>query len=97
MLGDHVHRVRPRAARPSTSPRRRTSTTVVRHGIIRQPEDKNAALLPHRIEGKWVLLLVPRTEFGLARRDPPSPRSADLEELERAGAGHASARRRLVG
>ena len=53
--------------------------TVVRHGIIRQPEDKNAALLPHRIDGKWVLLHRPKTEFGGARGEILLSRSADLE------------------
>jgi predicted GH43/DUF377 family glycosyl hydrolase len=52
--------------------------TVVRHGIIRQPEDKNAALLPHRIDGKWVLLHRPKTEFG-SRGEILLSRSADLE------------------
>jgi beta-1,2-mannobiose phosphorylase / 1,2-beta-oligomannan phosphorylase len=50
--------------------------TVVRHGIIRHPEDKNAALLPHRIDGKWVLLHRPKTEFG---GEIVLSRSADLE------------------
>jgi len=53
--------------------------TVVRHGIIRHPEDKNAALLPHRIDGKWVLLHRPRTEFGGGRGEIVLSRSADLE------------------
>jgi len=53
--------------------------TVVRHGIIRQPEDKNAALLPHRIDGKWVLLHRPKTEYGGARGEILLSRSADLE------------------
>jgi predicted GH43/DUF377 family glycosyl hydrolase len=29
--------------------------TVERRGVIQQPEDKNAALLPERIDGKWIL------------------------------------------
>jgi predicted GH43/DUF377 family glycosyl hydrolase len=37
--------------------------SVERYGIIRQPQDKNAALLPHRIDGRWVLLHRPTTEF----------------------------------
>jgi beta-1,2-mannobiose phosphorylase / 1,2-beta-oligomannan phosphorylase len=53
--------------------------TVVRHGIIRQPEDKNAALLPHRVDGKWVLLHRPKTEYGGARGEILLSRSADLE------------------
>ena len=48
-------------------------TTVERYGVIKQPEDKNAALLPHRVDGKWLLLHRPKTEFGGARRDPPLP------------------------
>jgi beta-1,2-mannobiose phosphorylase / 1,2-beta-oligomannan phosphorylase len=56
--------------------------TVERHGIVREPEDKNAALLSHRIDGKWVLFHRPTTDFG-----GPRPhggiyvsRSADLVE-----------------
>ena len=37
--------------------------TVERYGIVRHPEDKNAALLPHRIDGRWVMLHRPKTEF----------------------------------
>jgi predicted GH43/DUF377 family glycosyl hydrolase len=29
--------------------------TVERHGVIKRSEDKNAALLPERIDGKWIL------------------------------------------
>ncbi|MFL5954217.1 MAG: glycosidase [Gaiellaceae bacterium] len=29
--------------------------TVERHGVIKRAEDKNAALLPDRIDGKWIL------------------------------------------
>ena len=53
--------------------------TVERWGIIRQPEDKNAALLPHRIGGKWVLFHRPKTEFGGARGEIHLSRSPDLE------------------
>ena len=53
--------------------------TVVRHGIIRHPEDKNAALLPHRIDGKWVLLHRPKTEYGGSRGEILLSRSIDLE------------------
>ena len=52
--------------------------TVTRHGIIRQPEDKNAALLPHRIDGKWVLFHRPKTEFGGAKGEILLSRSDDL-------------------
>lgn len=53
-------------------------TTVERHGVIRQPEDKNAALLPYRVDGKWLLLHRPKTEFGGARGEIFLSRSADL-------------------
>jgi predicted GH43/DUF377 family glycosyl hydrolase len=52
--------------------------TVERHGIIRQPEDKNAALLPHRIDGHWVLLHRPKTEFGGSGGGILLSRSPDL-------------------
>lgn len=55
-------------------------TSVERYGIVRQPEDKNAALLPHRLEGKWILLHRPTTEFGGLRPQGGIflSRSADL-------------------
>jgi predicted GH43/DUF377 family glycosyl hydrolase len=53
-------------------------TSIERHGIIRQPEDKNAALLPHRIDGRWLLLHRPKTQFGGARGEIVLSRSADL-------------------
>jgi beta-1,2-mannobiose phosphorylase / 1,2-beta-oligomannan phosphorylase len=53
-------------------------TTIERYGIVRHPEDKNAALLPHRIDGRWVLLHRPKTEFGGARGEILLSRSADL-------------------
>jgi predicted GH43/DUF377 family glycosyl hydrolase len=52
--------------------------TVERYGIIQHPEDKNAALLPHRIDGRWVLLHRPKTEFGGARGEIVLSRSPDL-------------------
>jgi len=52
--------------------------TIERYGIVRHPEDKNAALLPHRIDGRWVLLHRPKTEFGGARGEILLSRSADL-------------------
>jgi predicted GH43/DUF377 family glycosyl hydrolase len=52
--------------------------SVERYGIVRQPEDKNAALLPHRIDGRWVLLHRPKTEFGGARGEIVLSRSDDL-------------------
>lgn len=53
-------------------------TTVERHGVIQHPEDKNAALLPYRIDGDWVLLHRPKTEFGGPRGEILLSRSADL-------------------
>jgi len=53
-------------------------TSVERHGIIRQPEDKNAALLPDRIDGRWLLLHRPKTQFGGARGEIVLSRSPDL-------------------
>jgi len=52
--------------------------TVERYGIVRHPEDKNAALLPHRIDGRWVLLHRPKTEYGGSRGEILLSRSADL-------------------
>jgi predicted GH43/DUF377 family glycosyl hydrolase len=52
--------------------------TVERFGIVRHPEDKNAALLPHRIDGRWVLLHRPKTEFGGARGEILLSRSDDF-------------------
>jgi len=52
--------------------------TVERVGIVRQPEDKNAALLPHRVGGRWVLLHRPKTQYGGARGEILLSRSDDL-------------------
>jgi predicted GH43/DUF377 family glycosyl hydrolase len=52
--------------------------TVERYGIIRHPEDKNAALLPYRIDGRWVLLHRPKTEFGGGHGEILLSRSDDL-------------------
>jgi predicted GH43/DUF377 family glycosyl hydrolase len=51
---------------------------IERHGIVRQPEDKNAALLPHRIDGRWAMLHRPKTEFGGAKGEILLSRSPDL-------------------
>ncbi len=53
-------------------------TSVERYGIVRHPEDKNAALLPHRIDGRWVLLHRPKTQFGGAHGEILLSRSDDL-------------------
>jgi beta-1,2-mannobiose phosphorylase / 1,2-beta-oligomannan phosphorylase len=52
--------------------------TVERYGIVRQPEDKNAALLPHRIDGRWALLHRPKTQFGGGHGEIYLSRSDDL-------------------
>jgi predicted GH43/DUF377 family glycosyl hydrolase len=53
-------------------------TTVERYGVIKHPEDKNAAILPHRIDGHWILFHRPKTEFGGARGEIMLSRSTDL-------------------
>ena len=52
--------------------------TVERYGVVRHPEDKNAALLPHRIDGRWVLLHRPKTQFGGGHGEILLSRSSDL-------------------
>ena len=52
--------------------------SVKRLGIVVAPEDKNAALLPERINGKWVLFHRPKTEFGGGRGEIVLSRSHDL-------------------
>ena len=52
--------------------------TVERYGIVRQPEDKNAALLPVRVGGRWILLHRPKTQYGGARGEILLSRSDDL-------------------
>jgi beta-1,2-mannobiose phosphorylase / 1,2-beta-oligomannan phosphorylase len=52
--------------------------SVDRLGIVRHPEDKNAALLPYRIDGKWVLFHRPKTEFGGGHGEVLLSRSTDL-------------------
>jgi beta-1,2-mannobiose phosphorylase / 1,2-beta-oligomannan phosphorylase len=53
-------------------------TSVERYGIVQQPEDKNAALLPERIDGRWVLLHRPKTQFGGGQGEIALSRSDDL-------------------
>ena len=53
-------------------------TSVERHGIIRQPEDKNAALLPNRIQGRWVLFHRPTTQYGGGHGEIALSQSNDL-------------------
>jgi predicted GH43/DUF377 family glycosyl hydrolase len=39
-------------------------SSVERHGIVKRAEDKNAALLPERVDGKWILFHRPMNAFG---------------------------------
>ena len=64
-------------------------TSVERRGIIRQPDDKNAALLPYRIEGRWVLFHRPRTQHEGGHGEIALSRSNDLVNW--------SARERVLG
>ena len=52
--------------------------SVERHGIVISPEDKNAALLPERIGGKWILFHRPTTRFGVPHAGISLSRSDDL-------------------
>ena len=52
--------------------------TVERIGIICQPEDKNAALLPERVDGEWILFHRPMTSYGGSRGEIVLSRSDDL-------------------
>ena len=52
-------------------------SSVERHGIVK-PEDKNAALLPERVDGKWILFHRPMTGFGGSRGEILLSRSTDL-------------------
>jgi beta-1,2-mannobiose phosphorylase / 1,2-beta-oligomannan phosphorylase len=52
--------------------------SVERIGVICQPEDKNAAILPDRVDGKWVLFHRPTTSYGGSRGEIVLSRSDDL-------------------
>ena len=54
--------------------------SVERHGIVKRPEDKNAALLSERVNGKWVLFHRPMTAFGGSRGEILLSRSVDLHD-----------------
>ena len=56
----------------------RDFVSVERHGIIQRPEDKNAALLPERLRGEWILFHRPMTAFGGSRAEIRVSRSPDL-------------------
>ena len=52
--------------------------TVERLGIVATPEDKNAALLPERIGGEWILFHRPSSNFGTLHPGISLSRSPDL-------------------
>jgi predicted GH43/DUF377 family glycosyl hydrolase len=52
--------------------------TVDRLGIVVAPEDKNAALLPERVGGKWILFHRPTSNFGNLHPGISLSRSSDL-------------------
>jgi beta-1,2-mannobiose phosphorylase / 1,2-beta-oligomannan phosphorylase len=52
--------------------------TVERLGIVAAPEDKNAALLPERIGGEWILFHRPTSNFGDLHPGISLSRSTDL-------------------
>jgi predicted GH43/DUF377 family glycosyl hydrolase len=52
--------------------------SVERHGIVKRAEDKNAALLPERIDGNWILFHRPMNAYGGSRAAIFLSRSADL-------------------
>lgn len=53
--------------------------SVERAGIVCQPENKNAAVLPERVDGKWILFHRPMTSYGGSRGEIVLSRSDDLE------------------
>ena len=52
--------------------------SVERLGIVVTPEDKNAALLPERVGGKWILFHRPTSHFAPSGSGISLSRSADL-------------------
>ncbi len=56
----------------------RDFSSVERHGIVVTPEDKNAAILPERVDGNWVLFHRPVSGFSAAHPGISLSRSSDL-------------------
>jgi predicted GH43/DUF377 family glycosyl hydrolase len=52
--------------------------SVERRGIVVTPEDKNAALLPERVNGKWILFHRPTSHFAASGSGISLSRSDDL-------------------
>jgi len=53
--------------------------SVERVGVVMGPEDKNAALLPERVGGKWILFHRPTIGFGSSNPGISLSRSDDLQ------------------
>jgi beta-1,2-mannobiose phosphorylase / 1,2-beta-oligomannan phosphorylase len=53
-------------------------SSVERHGIVVTPEDKNAAILPERVGGEWILFHRPVNGYGTHRPGIALSRSSDL-------------------
>jgi len=53
-------------------------SSVERRGIVISPDDKNAALLPERVDGRWILFHRPSTGFGVMHPGIALSRSRDL-------------------
>jgi predicted GH43/DUF377 family glycosyl hydrolase len=53
-------------------------SSVDKHGIVVTPEDKNAAVLPERVDGKWILFHRPVSGYGITRPGISLSRSSDL-------------------
>ena len=53
-------------------------TSVERLGVVVAPEDKNAALLPERVDGNWILFHRPTSNFGHLHPGISLSRSSDL-------------------
>jgi predicted GH43/DUF377 family glycosyl hydrolase len=53
-------------------------SSVDKHGIVVTPEDKNAAVLPERVDGKWILFHRPVSGYGITHPGISLSRSSDL-------------------
>jgi predicted GH43/DUF377 family glycosyl hydrolase len=56
----------------------RDFSSVERHGVVVTPEDKNAAILPERVAGEWILFHRPVNGYGTHRPGIALSRSSDL-------------------
>ena len=58
----------------------RDFVSLERHGIVVEPEDKNAAILPERVGGQWILFHRPTRGLGHAHPGIALSRSTDLRD-----------------